>query len=46
MTCTYCGVATVHIANFGPNQARRCPICAALFKGPRFPLAAAATARA
>ena len=35
MTCTRDGAATVYIAAYGNNQARRCPRCGRLFRGPR-----------
>ena len=35
MTCTRDGAATVYIAAYGMVQARRCPKCARLYRGPR-----------
>jgi hypothetical protein len=35
MRCTHDGTSTVYIAAYGMIQARRCPRCARVFKGPR-----------
>ncbi len=35
MHCPRCSTPTVYVASFGNTQCRRCPLCAALVKGPR-----------